>query len=255
MSLAGKTIVVTRDVSQAKPFVSLLEKQGALVILFPTIKLEDSENTELIRDSVKNISKYHWIIFTSAIAIRFYMKHIDSNKLEKLKIACVGNKTAEELSLYNLNADLIPKIFTSENLLKEMKNLDLKDKKVFIPCSSLSNDFLKNGLEKEGAIVEQVVVYKNEPYDNPDKLELQNLIANNKIDCLTFFSPSAVNSFVQIVDDEYIDWIKKQNVPIAVIGSTTEKAVINLRLNPTIKPVESDNGTMVEALVKYFENN
>ncbi len=252
MSLKGKTIVVTRDENQAKPFINLLKENQADVFLFPTIKLTDADNSEAIKKVTASISDFDWLIFTSAIAIRFFMKFANSADIKNLNIAFVGKKTAAELSIHNLTADLIPSKFTSKNLLHEMKKQDLKNKKIFIPCSSLSNNDLKEGLENEGAEVEQMVVYKNEPYENPDKTELQKKIDNNEIDCLTFFSPSAVNSFVQIIGEKIITLIKNQNIPIAVIGSTTEKAVINHGLNPNIKPDESDNQSMIEALIKYF---
>ena len=183
------------------------------------------------------------------------MKFINNDDLKSLKIACVGKKTAAELSIHNLTADFVPSKFTSKNLLNKMKQSDFKAKKIFIPCSSLSNNFLKTGFENEGAIVEQVVVYKNEPFENPDKLNLNKKIENNKIDCITFFSPSAVNSFFKIMGQKTLEKIRDQILPIAVIGSTTESAVINHEINVIIKPVESDNQNMVEALIKYFKEH
>jgi uroporphyrinogen-III synthase len=252
MSLSGKTIVVTRDASQAKPFVNLLKEKNADVLLFPTIKLTDTDDSEVIQKVATRISDFDWIVFTSAIAIRFFMKYVNGDDLKNLKIACVGKKTAAELSIHNLTADLIPSKFTLENLLHEMKKLDLKDKKICIPCSSLSNNDLKAGFENGGAIVEQIVVYKNEPFIDQDKTELIEKIVNKKIDCITFFSPSAVYSFILLTGTKYLEMIRKQNILFAVIGSTTEKAVINCDFLPIIKPVESDNQSMVEALTNYF---
>ena len=109
MSLIGKTIVVTRDASQAKPFVKLLNDEQANVFLFPTIQLTDPDNIQNIRNTAKNVSSYDWIIFTSAIAVRFFLKYFNPTNLKNVKIACVGKKTDEELNLYNLKAELIPK--------------------------------------------------------------------------------------------------------------------------------------------------
>ena len=84
MSLSGKTIVVTRDANQAKLFVDLLEKQNADVYLFPTIKLTDADNTEIIKDIAARINEFDWIIFTSAIAIRFFICIIESYFIYRL---------------------------------------------------------------------------------------------------------------------------------------------------------------------------
>ncbi len=252
MSLSGKSIVVTRDATQAKPFVNLLEKNHADVFLFPTIKLTDPDNTESIKKVVSYISDFHWIIFTSAIAVRFFMKHVTSADLTNTKCACVGNKTAEELKNYDLPASLIPKKNTSRDLLAEMTKIEIKNNHILIPCSNLSSDDLKSGLEKAGAFVEKISIYKNIPLDNPTKKDLQNKIENKMIDCLTFFSPSAINSFVQLMGQKTIEKINNQKIPIAVIGSTTETALIDHELIPAIKPDKSDNESMVNVLVDHF---
>jgi uroporphyrinogen-III synthase len=252
MSLSGKTIVITRDANHAQSFANILKAHQVNIILFPTIKISNPGDTTLIKKVVRNISNFHWIIFTSAFAIRFFMKHINSIELKRVKIACVGNKTAKELSIYNLTASLIPREYTSKNLLTEMKRLDLKNNQILIPCSNLSGSDLKIGLENVGAKVKQIIVYNNEPFINPNKIDLQKQIENNLVDCLTFFSPSAVNSFIKIMDKEIVALIKQLNLPIAVIGSTTEVAVLEQRLKPTIKPIKSDNQGMVEALSKFF---
>jgi len=251
MSLSGKIIVVTRDASQAKPFVNLLNENQAKVFLFPTIQLKDPDDIQSIQNTANNIYNYDWIIFTSAIAVRFFLKYTN---LKNVKIACVGKKTDEELDQYNLKADLIPKEFTSKKLLSEMQKLNLKNKQILIPCSSLSNDDLKNGFEKQGAIVNKLIVYVNSIFENPNKENLKEKIEKKLIDCITFFSPSAVNSFVQLIGKESVKKIRLQNIPIAVIGSTTEFAVKEHQLNPTIKPSISDNEHMVDALMDYFKS-
>ena len=253
MSINGKRIVVTRDATQAKPFVNLLYEKNANVFLFPTIKLTDPDDIQSIQNEAHKVFNYDWIIFTSAIAVRFFLKYIKLHNLENVKIACVGTKTDAELKQYNLKADLIPEEFTSKKLLSEMQNLELKNKQILIPCSSLSNDYLKNGFEKQGAIVKKLVIYRNSQFENPDKEKLKEQIKKKQIDCITFFSPSAVNSFVQLIGNESVEQIKIQSIPIAVIGSTTEVAVKQIQIHPAIKPHISDNLHLVEALEEYFK--
>ena len=254
MSLKGKTIVVTRDARQAKSFVNLLNEKKANVFLFPTIQLSDPSNIQIIQDTANTVSNYNWIIFTSAIAVRYFLKYTNPKDFKNVKIACVGKKTDAELNQYNLKADLIPKEFTSNRLLSDMQNIDLKNKKILIPCSSLSNDDLNNGFKKQGAIVNKLVVYVNSVFENPDKAKLKAKIEKKLIDCITFFSPSAVNSFVQLIGNESLEQVRLQNIPIAVIGSTTEITMKDYQLIPAIKPIISDNEHMVLALIEYFKN-
>ena len=55
MSLKGKTIVVTRDASQAKPFVKLLNEKQANVFLFPTIQLTDPDEIQIIQSTAEKV--------------------------------------------------------------------------------------------------------------------------------------------------------------------------------------------------------
>ena len=96
MSLIGKTIVVTRDASQARPFVKLLKEKQADVFLFSTIQLTNPDNVKSIRDTANKVSTYDWLIFTSAIAVRFFLKYVNLENLKDINIACVGKKTDEE---------------------------------------------------------------------------------------------------------------------------------------------------------------
>ena len=118
MSLSGKTLVITRDETQAKPFAQKLEALGATILLFPTIKITEPDYPDQIRKLVHDPVVYDWIIFTSANAVRYFMKYLNNSQksLEKVNISCVGKKTAEILKKFNVTPALIPEKYTSEFL-------------------------------------------------------------------------------------------------------------------------------------------
>ncbi|MCD6485833.1 MAG: uroporphyrinogen-III C-methyltransferase, partial [Syntrophobacterales bacterium] len=62
--LFGKGIVITRPEEQSDEFVALLRDEGARVIPFPTIRIVPPEDYGDLDRAIKNIEKYHWIIFT-----------------------------------------------------------------------------------------------------------------------------------------------------------------------------------------------
>jgi uroporphyrinogen-III synthase len=135
MSLSGKTIVITRDLYQAKPLVKRLKNLGANVLLLPIIKITGPDDPDFIRTYLTDIGSFEWIIFTSANAIRYFFKfkNNDNNDLHKIKIACIGKKTAEVLKTYNLKPSLIPGTFTSEELLKAILKYDIRGKRILLP--------------------------------------------------------------------------------------------------------------------------
>ena len=256
MSLAGKTIVVTRDSVQAKPFINQLKKLGAKIFLFPTIKIIDSNNNDAIHKVIKDIDKYDWILFSSTNAVKYFFKYVNSsNKVfQKIMIACVGNKSAEVLTTFNLKPLLIPMSYSAYGLIEVMNKIEIKGKQILLPGSNIARPELQKELQARGAVVSQIEVYKNIPNDDVPKKELIQYINDSWIDCITFFSPSAVNSFIEIVGKKIIETIRSKQIPIAVIGPSTEQAVRKKNLIPVIQPANSDSDLLIESMQKYFSD-
>ncbi|MCL1834454.1 MAG: uroporphyrinogen-III C-methyltransferase, partial [Leptospirales bacterium] len=70
--LFGKRIVVTRTRSQSSKLSKILTSLGAKAIEFPTIEIQKPEGASPLRNSLSNIEKYNWIIFTSQNAINIF---------------------------------------------------------------------------------------------------------------------------------------------------------------------------------------
>ena len=254
MSLSGKTLVITRDETQAKPFAQKLEALGATILLFPTIKITEPDYPDQIRKLVHDPVVYDWIIFTSANAVRYFMKYLNNSQksLEKVNISCVGKKTAEILKKFNVTPALIPEKYSSDELFSALLKHDLHGKRILLPVSNLAGKELQKALQERGALVERIVVYKNVPNEHTEKEKICHKIENNEIDCIIFFSPSAIDTFAQLMEEKGIELIKKRNVAIAVIGSTTARAARKNDLNPVIIPEMSDELSFINELKKYF---
>ena len=246
--------MITRDETQSKPFAQKLEALGASIFSFPTIKITDPDYPEQIRKLVHDPAVYDWIIFTSTNAVRYFMKHLNNSQraLEKVNISCVGKKTAQVLEEYNLTPISIPKKYTSDELFAALLKHDLHGKRILLPVSNLAGKELQKALQKEGAFVERIEVYKNVPNEHIEKEILYHKIENDEVDCIIFFSPSAIDTFAQLMEKKGIRLIKERNVAIAVIGSTTARAARKNDLNPVIIPEMSDELSFINELEKYF---
>jgi uroporphyrinogen-III synthase len=254
MSLSGKTIVITRDLKQAKSFVDMLKNFGANVLLFPTIKITGPDDPDLVRANLLDISAFEWVVFTSTNAVRYFFKFKNKEKrdIQKIKIACVGKKTAEALEIFNFTPTLIPEISTNYDLLETLLRQDVRGKRVLLPVSNIAGKDLQVGLEAHGALVERIEVYNNIPFRNSQMEVIYQKVDDNLIDCITFFSPSAINTFADLMGEEGINLINTRKIPIAVIGPTTALAARELNLKPTIQPPQSDEQSFVEEIKRYF---
>ena len=255
MSISGKTIVITRDLYQAKPFVKRLKNLGASVLLFPMIKITGPDHPDFVRTYFADLSNFDWIIFTSANAVRYFFKFKTNNRkdMHKIKIACIGKKTAQVFQSYNLRSLLIPGTFTSEELLRAILKYDIRRKRILLPVSNLAGNELQEGLQRHGASVERIEVYKTIGHKNSQKEMIVQRIENKSVDCITFYSPSAINSFADLVGEQGIALMNTRKIPIAVIGPTTAKAARGKNINPGIMPAKSDEDSFIEELERYFE--
>jgi len=255
MSLSGKTIVITRDVNQAKPFAQMLENLGANIVMFPTIKISSPDKPDQIRKKLRDLSDFDWIIFTSSNAVRYFFKYIHANNsaVQKIKIASIGKKTMEVLEEFHLTPAILPKIHTSNALLNAIVKHDIVGKRILLPVSNLAGNELQEGLLTNGASVERLEIYKNIPNKYSKKEQIFEKIDNRGIDCITFFSPSAINRFADLIGDEGIALINTNKISIAVIGSSTLLAARKKNLEPTIQPLHSDEQSFAEEINKYFK--
>jgi uroporphyrinogen-III synthase len=207
-------------------------------------------------DFVGDILEYDWIIFTSTNAVKYFFRFVEKKPetIQTIRIACVGNKTASLLTEFNLKAALTPKKYTTRDLLTALQNYELKGKRVLIPVSNLARHDLEQGLQAFGARVQRIEVYKNVPYNNPKKKILYQRICDDLVDCITFFSPSALDSFIDVMGKEVVTVVNSKRIALAVIGPTTAKAALERGLKPAILPEKSESHSLLLALEQYYAN-
>jgi uroporphyrinogen III methyltransferase/synthase len=252
--LQGKNIVVTRDPSQSGNLVKKLSALGVNVYTFPTIKITPPENWSSCDRAFQHIKDYEWIIFSSVNGVRFFLKRAEYHQINyfQASIASVGQKTAEELKKYGITADLIPSSFTAKGLLDVFKNLDIRSRKILLPTSDLSRDELVSGLRKMGAEVDKVICYRTGVPDSREKGTMVKLLNSKKVDCYTFYSPSAFLSFIKILGTHPFKNAESQKAALAAIGPTTARAIRDEGYSVDIQPEKSIDESMIEAIIAYF---
>jgi uroporphyrinogen-III synthase len=233
----------------------MLKNLGCEVLNVPTIKITDPDDPNTIQNVLKNISAYNWIIFTSANAVRYFFKFKNKNDedLKQSKIACIGKKTAETLNFFSYEPHLIPEIFSNRELINELQKYNIRGKHILLPVSNMAGDELQVGLKSLGAHVKKIEIYKNLPYQDSQWEETYKKIKDGVIDCITFYSPSALIAFVTLIGDDGVKMINDKKITIAVIGQSTAQAARKNNLHPEVIPPVSDDGHFVEALKEYFE--
>ena len=113
--LFGWRVLVPRTKDQAGPLVARLRGYGAVPDEVPTISVEPPRNPLQMDKAVRGLveGRYEWIAFTSVNAVKavrekFEEYGLDARAFSGLKIAAVGDKTAQAIAAWGLRADLVP---------------------------------------------------------------------------------------------------------------------------------------------------
>lgn len=256
MILANRRIVVTRDARQAAAFVRDIERHGGAAICFPTIAITPPESWNPVDEALRRLSEYNWIVFTSANSVRFFVNRMREQQIEfpAVHIAAIGSKTNSLLQESGLEAHLLPENFTAASLLKSFEHQELRNSRFLLPVSDIAREELYKGLQNLGARVDRLVVYQNRLNEPDDKTKIIAAIQNGEIDVLTFFSPSAVKNFSEIVGSRTLEAVRERHTVIAVIGPTTADAVRHIGLTPHIEPQTSTSEDLLNAILDYYHN-
>ncbi|MCX6174583.1 MAG: uroporphyrinogen-III synthase [Ignavibacteriales bacterium] len=253
-SLKNKTILVTKKKATVEKYFYQLKDEGANIIYFPTIKVIPKYDSSELTDAINRFAEYDYLIFTSSNAVKVLAEIIKSSSLDltNIKIAAVGEKTSEECSTNGINVDILPDEFSSKGLIKTFSKFDLNGKKIFIPCSSLSNEDLKFGLMELGAEVDLVNVYGVVPNDLSELTKEYEEIISRQPDIYIFTSPSSFNNFIRLMNITNVADYFKNNI-ICSIGFTTESAIKSFGLTVHIVPKMFSLQGISEAILKYFK--
>ena len=250
--LFGRGIVITRPEAQTEELSEPLRARGARVIHFPVIRIAPPESWEELDGAIDRLESYRWIIFTSANGVAFFFRRLrergrDIRDLKGIRVATIGPATASAVETLGIRVDLVPEEFISEGVVKAFAGEDLRGRRVLLPRAEQARDVIPEGLAKMGADVDVATAYRTVRSDR-NAAELESFLAEDKVDVITFTSPSTVANFLEIMGP---DFHLPSKVRIACIGPVTETAARRAGLPVDILQERYTIPGLVEALTEY----
>lgn len=252
--LAGRRIVVTRPREQCAAWRAQLEAQGATVIELPLIQVTKHYDKSTLVEIFAELGQYEWIVFTSANGARFFFEEFhrafdDIRALGLLRIAVVGEATADVIRAQHLRIDLQPKKANAEELAQLMVERESIDSaKILVVTGNLNRDTLVDKLHAAHAIVDRLPIYRTAEANlaaDPIAADFREKGA----DAILFASPSAAQSFFDQAAALKLGARAKR--PLAgSIGATTTAAMKQLGLPVDFEAGEASLDSLVEALLK-----
>ncbi len=253
--LFGRNIVVTRDVPGNIDFADKIIRRGGNPRKFATIKIRPLTQKNEFLHTLAKITENDWIIFTSGNGVAVFFEALqslgkDARVFSSTKIAAIGGKTAAKLSEFGIKADFVPGVFTSKELGRQLiAHTNLKNKTVLLLRSKIASGELAELLEKAGAKVQDVAVYTAEQQKNRSDWLIEE-IDKDRIDWLTFASPSSVNAFFEQISG---DLVNSANVKIASIGPVTSERLKTLGVSVDITAAEHTLDGLIDAIEQTYK--
>ena len=252
--LFGQRIVVTRRSEQAGTFAQRLAELGADVLAVPTIKLTTPTEKDAIIDCLLELNSYDWLVFTSANGVTaffdiFFRRFQDLRDLGGARIAAVGPATAAKLRELHLQVDVTPEEFVGKKIVAAFKKYqDIDNVKMCLLRAEVANRELPDALQEEGAIVDDIAIYKTVP-ETEDRIGAATRLLEEGADWVTFTSSSTVEHFHARFDLPAL--LKKfPQLKLASIGPETSKAIVALGLKPALEAKEHTTDGLIAALLK-----
>ncbi|MEW5813472.1 MAG: bifunctional uroporphyrinogen-III C-methyltransferase/uroporphyrinogen-III synthase [Actinomycetota bacterium] len=254
-ALYGWTVLVPRTKDQAGEMSERLVGHGALPIEVPTIAVEPPRSPAQMERAVKGLvdGRFQWVVFTSTNAVRavwekFNEFGLDARAFSGVKIACVGQATADRVRAFGINPELVPTGEQSSlGLLDEFPPYDdIFDpvNRVLLPRADIATETLAEGLRERGWEIEDVTAYRT-VRAAPPPAHTREMIKTGGFDAVCFTSSSTVRNLVGIAGKPHARTI------VACIGPKTAETAAEFGLRVDVQPEVAAVGPLVEALAEH----
>ena len=253
MPLAGKTILVTRSLTQSSFFSESLTKKGANAIEMPAIEIVPPSSWSALDNAIGHLSDFDWLILTSTNGVEYFFDRLatqgrDARALAGVKIAVVGEKTASCLKQRGLQPDFIPPNFVADSLVEHFPE-PLNGKKVLFPrVETGGREVLVKELTASGAEVIEVAAYESRCPEAIAEAALDAL-QRRAVDIITFASSKTVQNFCHLLKPH--DDINLDRICIASIGPQTSKTCLSLLGRVDVEAEEYTLDGLMQAILQW----
>jgi uroporphyrinogen III methyltransferase/synthase len=253
--LYGWRVLVPRTKEQAGAMSDRLRSFGAVPVEVPTIAVEPPRTPTQMERAIKGLvtGRYEWIVFTSTNAVRavrekFEEFGLDARAFAGVKIACVGEATADAVRAFGIRPELLPSgEQSSEGLLADFPPydsvLDPIDR-VLLPRADIATETLAAGLRERGWEIDDVTAYRT-VRAAPPAAEIRDAIKSGGFQAVCFTSSSTVRNLVGIAGKPHAKTV------VACIGPQTAATAREFGLRVDVEPEHATVPALVDALAEY----
>ncbi len=253
--LFGWRVLVPRTKEQAGTMSARLRQYGAVPVEVPTIAVEPPRTPTQMERAIKGLvtGRFEWIVFTSTNAVKavrekFQEFGLDARAFAGVKIACVGQATADAVRAFGIEPELLPSgEQSSEGLLADFPDYDeVLDpiNRVLLPRADIATETLAAGLRERGWEIDDVTAYRT-VRAAPPAAPIRDAIKSGGFQAVCFTSSSTVRNLVGIAGKPHARTV------VAAIGPQTAATATEFGLRVDVQPEEANVEALVDALAEF----
>jgi uroporphyrinogen III methyltransferase/synthase len=250
--LFGKRVAITRAGEQSEGFARALLQRGAEPVLAPTIAILPPDDATAAERAIDVLASFAWLVFTSrngvdAFFARLASRNADARAIGTVKVAAIGERSAERLRASGVIADVVPEAFVAEEVANAVIERAKPGDRVLLYRAQEARDVLPRMLGEAGLIVTIAAAYKTVVPAAPDFAEK---IARAGV--LTFTSASTVRGFADLLGGPDAATEAARGKCVACIGPITARAATNMGLIVDVVASRYTTAGLLDALDAHF---
>jgi uroporphyrinogen-III synthase len=246
----------TRPRRRLPESIALVESMGMKAFAAPSLEI-DAGCPEAFNEAKLIISsgKADLTIFGSVTGVEQCIREFGDDfipMMKKTSVICTGPSTSKYLKDHTgIEVGLLPQEYSSAGILRSIRG-SVDGKTIVLLRADSSSPELRLGLEKKGAMVRDIAVYRIIPAEvTEDTIKLMEAIRTGKLDAMAFTSPLSATSFFEDLDRRYGKQASRgymDRLRVAAIGIPTSEALGRIGRMPDIVPEKATFESMMNAV-------
>jgi uroporphyrinogen-III synthase/uroporphyrinogen III methyltransferase/synthase len=208
---------------------------------------------EQLDAAMLKLGNYDWLVLTSANTVRVLAERSSALSIElaqpgSLKVAAVGEATAEAARRVGFGVTFVPASYVAESLVEGLAR-HVARQRILLVRGAIARDVIPDRLRDAGAHVDVVDAYLNiMPEAAPGQLKRA---LTERLDAATFTSSSSVTHLAEAAHWAGIAW-PFAGGPAVSIGAITSRTLRDLGWEPAAEADPSDIPRLIAATVQLL---
>jgi len=253
-----QTLAIIRPKAQLAASKQLVESLGYKTIvasLIDIVGIEDPTWFTFLRELKRGLVDY--AIFTSANGVRRCVElGLNGDMIPPAtRVVALGPHTGKTLREAGIQVDLMPGEFSSRGIVQLLSNIT--NNNIWLLRSAYGSDSLVDGLRRNGAVVNQVILYTLNKLCGKAQKDFMRRVLGEDIAAVLFTSSMTVHSFFECAErisayDRAVQTLKTRLV--GAIGAPTAEVLRDFGVGVNVMPDKATFRSLVLAVDAVLTN-